>query len=83
MDFCHSKNIALFWGQKRFQKTRPLDKNLNIGFTWTPCETEGFYAYFTTVEQSETKEISTFVSHIIPDSSEDDEASLPPPDNKH
>ena len=45
----NSKNITLFWGQKRYTKTIPLDKNLSIGLTRMAPGSEAFTAYLATM----------------------------------
>ena len=77
----NSKNITLFWGQRRYTKTIPLDKSLNIGLTWTAPGSEAFAAYLATMPNDRVDGIQAFVSHIIPyNADSDDNASLQPKD---
>ena len=71
-----SKNITLFWSQRRFTKTVPLDKTTNVGLTTTAPGTRSFRAFCTTIESPETKQAQIFTTHITPDY-EDDESFQP------
>ena len=76
-----SKNVTLFWGQWKYAKTIPFDKNLNIGLTWMAPGDEEFIAYMETMPSNRVDQIQAFVSHIIPDDKDaDDDASMQPRD---
>ena len=76
-----SKYIRFFWGQQKYAKTIPLDKNLNIGLTWTAPGDEEFAAYMATMLNDRVDQIEAFVSHIIPDDEDaDNDASMQPKD---
>ena len=66
----NSKNITLFWGQRRYTKTILLDKNLNIGLTWSAPGSEAFTAY---MPNDRVDGIQAFVSHLIPESTDSDD----------
>ena len=65
-----SKNITLFWAQRRFTKTVPLDSKTNVGLTRSFC------AFCTTVTAPKTKQMNIFTTRVIPDE-EDDESFQP------
>ena len=71
-----SKNITLFWAQRRFTKTVPLDPKTNVGLTTTASGAQSFRAFCATVTNPETKEMNIFTTHVIPDE-EDDESFQP------
>ena len=71
-----SKNITLFWAQRRFTKTVPLDSKTNVGLTMTASGTGSFRAFCATVNHQETKEMNIFTTHVIPEE-EDDESFQP------
>ena len=71
-----SKNIMLFWSQRRFTKTVPLDTTTNVGLTATAPGTRSFRTFCATIESPETKQDQIFTTHIIPDD-EDDESFQP------
>ena len=71
-----SKNITLFWAQRHFKKTVPLDSKTNVGLTTTASGTRSFHAFCATVNSPETKEMNIFATHVIPDE-EDDESFQP------
>ena len=76
-----SKNVTLFWGQQKYAKTIPLDKNLNIGLTWMVPGDKEFTAYMAMIPSDRVDQIQAFVSHIIPDDQDaDDDASMQPRD---
>ena len=72
-----SKNILLFWSQRQFVKTVPLDPRTNVGLTTTAAGTRSYRAYCTTIDTQETKETNIFTTHVIP---KDDEESFQPTD---
>ena len=77
----NSKNITLCWGQQKYAKTILLDKNLNIGLTWTAPGDEVFTAYLAMMPSDRVDQIQAFVSHVIPDDEKtDDDASIQPKD---
>ena len=71
-----SKTITLFWSQRQFTKTVPLDKTTNVGLTTTAPGTRSFRAFCATMERPETNQMNIFTTHIIP-SDEDDESFQP------
>ena len=71
-----SKNITLFWAQRRFTKTVPLDSKTNVGLTTTASGARSFHAFCATVNGPETKELNIFTTHVIPEE-EDDESFQP------
>ena len=73
-----SKNITLFWAQRHFTKTVPLDPKTNVGITMTISGARSFRAFFATVNHSETKETNIFTTHVIPE--EEDDESIQPKD---
>ena len=72
-----SKNITLFWSQRRYTKTVPLDPTTNVGLTTTARGARAFRAFCGTLERPETRQNNIFTPHIIP---EDDEESFQPKD---
>ena len=73
-----SKNITLFWAQRRFTKTVPLDPKTNVGLTTTAPSTRDFRSCCTTVTTPETRQMNIFTTHVIPD--EEDNESFQPQD---
>ena len=73
-----SKNITLFWSQRCFANTVPLDPSTNMGLTTTASSARSFHAFCTTVAVPETTQPNIFTTHIIPD--EDDNDSFQPKD---
>ena len=71
-----SKNLTLFWAQRRFTKTVLLDSKTNVGLTMTASGARSLRAFCTTVSNPETKEMNIFSTHVIPDE-EDDESFQP------
>ena len=71
-----SKNITLFWAQRCFTKTVPLDSKMNVGLTTTASGARSFCAFCATVTTPETKQTNIFTTHVIPDE-EDDESFQP------
>ena len=55
-----SKNITLFWAQRRFTKIVPLDSRTNVGLTTTASGARSFRAFCATVNGPETKELNIF-----------------------
>ena len=77
----NSKNITLFGGQQKYAKTILLDKNINIGLTWTAPGDEEFTAYLAMMLNNRVDRIQAFVSHVIlDDENADDDASMQPRD---
>ena len=74
-----SKNITLFWAQRRFTKTVPNDTKMNVGLTTTASGAHSFRAFCATINVPETKQTNIFTMHIIQD--EDDEESFQPKDS--
>ena len=73
-----SKNITLFWAQRCFTKTVPLDSKTNVGLTMTASGARSFRAFCATVDSPETKQMNIFTTHVIPD--EEDNKSFQPKD---
>ena len=73
-----SKSITLFWSQRRFSKTVPLDPKTNVGLTTTASGARSFCAFCATVTVPETRQTNIFTTHIIPD--EEDDKSFQPKD---
>ena len=73
-----SKHITLFWAQRRFMKTVPLDPKTNMGLTMTASGERSFRAFCATVNVPETMQTNIFTTHIIAD--EDDNESFQPKD---
>ena len=71
-----SKNVTLFWAQRRFTKTAPLDSTTNVGLTTTASGARSFRTFCATVNAPETKQTNICTTHIIPDE-EDDESFQP------
>ena len=71
-----SKNITLFWSQRRFTKTVPLHPTTNVGMTTTASGARAFRAFCATLDHRETRQTNIFTTHIIPDD-EDDESFQP------
>ena len=84
-----SKNIMLFWSQRHFAKTVPLDPSTNMGLTMTASGAQSFHAFCATVDIPKTMQPNIFTTHVIPN--EDDNDSFqpkdpvdpPPQDNDH
>ena len=72
-----SKNITLFWSQRRFTKTVPLDPRTNVRLTTTAAGTRTYRAFCATLNAQETHEANIFTTHVILD---DDEESFQPSD---
>ena len=70
-----SKNITLFWAQRRYAKTVPLDTKMNVGLTTTAAGAHSFRAFCTTIKAPEAMQPNIFTMHVIPD--EDDESFQP------
>ena len=71
-----TKNITLFWSQRRFTKTVPLDPRTNVGLTTTAAGTRSYRAFCASIDTEETKVTNIFTTHVIPDD-EDDESFQP------
>ena len=71
-----SKNITLFWAQRRFTKAVPLDPKTNVGLTTTAPGARDFRSYGATVTTPETRQMNIFTTHVIQDE-EDDESFQP------
>ena len=84
-----SKHVVLFWDQRRYRKSIPLDTKLNIGFAKTASGYKRFATFMANVAHNwepETEQV-VFETHIIPvDEStaprqlDDDDMSFQPPD---
>ena len=70
-----SKSVTLFWAQRRFSKTVPLDTKTNVGLTTTASGARSFRAFCATIQTPETMQPNIFITHVIPD--EDDESFQP------
>ena len=71
-----SKNITLFWSQRRLMKTDPLDPRAYVGLTTTAAGTRSYRAFCAFINEEENKESNIFTTHVIPDN-EDDESFQP------
>ena len=67
-----SKNITLFWAQRRFTKTVRLDRKTNVGLTMTALGARSFRAFCTTVNHPETEEMNIFTACVIPEEEENE-----------
>ena len=72
-----SKNITLFWSQRLFTKTVPLDPRTNVGLTTTAAGTRSYRAYCATIDTQETEETNIFTTHVILDDDEEEESFQP------
>ena len=70
-----TKNVTLFWAQRRFSKTIPLDTKTNVGLTTTASGAHSFRAFCATIQTPETMQPNIFTTHVIPD--EDDKFFQP------
>ena len=66
-----SKNITLFWAQRRYMKTVPLDTKTNVGLTTTAAGARTFRAFSASIKAPETMQPNIFMTHVIPDDEED------------
>ena len=73
-----SKNITLFWSQRCFTKTVPLNPSTNVGLTTTASGAWSFRAFCATITVPETIQPNIFTMHIIPD--KDNDESFQPKD---
>ena len=73
-----SKHITLFWAQRCFAKTVPLDPKMNVGLTTTASGAWSFRAFCATINIPETVQTNIFATHVIPD--KDDDESFQPKD---
>ena len=74
-----SKNIMLFWNQRKHTKTVPLYPNINVGVT-TTAAAKKYKQCRSKMTTPETKEVIIFETHVIPPEDEDDNVSLQPED---
>ena len=72
-----SKTITLFWAQRRYAKTVPLDSKTNVGLTTTAAGARSFRAFCANIKVPETVQPNIFTTHVIPD---DDDESFQPKD---
>ena len=72
-----SKTITLFWAQRRYSKTVPLDSTTNVGLTTTAAGARSFRAFCANIKVPETVQHNIFTTHVIPD---DDDESFQPKD---
>ena len=68
----------LFWSQRWFAKTVPLDPTTNVGLTTTASGAHSFCTFCTTIGMPETKQTNIFSTHTIPD--DEDNESFEPKD---
>ena len=68
-----SKNITLFWAQRRYVKTVPLVTKTNVGLTTTAAGARSFRAFSASIKAPETIQSNIFTTHVIPDEDEDSE----------
>ena len=66
-----SKNITLFWAQRCYMKTVPLDTRTNVGLTTTATGDRSFRAFSDSIKAPETIQPNIFTTHVIPDNDED------------
>ena len=66
-----SKNITLFWSQRRFAKTVLLDPQTNVGLTTTASGARSYHAFCTSVDAEEMNQTNIFMTHVIPDDEDD------------
>ena len=59
-----SKNIMLFWNQRKHTKTVPLGPKLNVGITTTAAGAK-YKQYSFKMTSPETKEVNIFETHVI------------------
>ena len=71
-----SKNITLFWSQRRFTKTVPLDPRTNMGLTTTASGAQSYRTFCTSIDTAEMDQTNIFTTHVIPED-EDDESFQP------
>ena len=62
-----SKNIMLFWSQRRFGKTVPLDPRTNVGLTKTTSGARSYRAFCASIDAEEMNQTNIFTTHVIPD----------------
>ena len=67
-----SKHIMLFWSQRRFTKTVPLDPSTNVGLTTMASSAQSFRTFCATLDIPESRQTNLFMMHIIPDESDED-----------
>ena len=72
-----SKTITLFWAQRRYSKTVPLDSKTNVGLTRTAAGARSFRAFCANIKVPETVQPNIFTTYVIPD---DDDESFQPKD---
>ena len=77
-----SKNIMLYWNQRKHTKTVSLDPKLNVGITTTApgAKTAGAKKLKQYRSKMTTPENKSFETHMIPPEDEDDNVSLQPED---
>ena len=66
-----SKSIMIFWSQRHFSKTVPLDPKTNVGLTMTASGSQSFRAFCATITIPETRQTNILMTHIIPDEEDD------------
>ena len=71
-----SKSITLFWAQRCFTKTVPLDSKTKVGLTTTAPGAKSFCTFCATVTTPETIQTNIFTTHVVPEE-EDDESFQP------
>ena len=67
-----SKNITLFWSQRRFAKTVLLDPGTNVGLTTTASGARSYRAFCASIDAEEMNQTNIFTTHVIPDDEDDD-----------
>ena len=67
-----SKNITLFWSQRRFAKTVLLGLRTNVGLTTTTSRARSYRAYCATIDTVETMQHNIFTTDVIPDDEDND-----------
>jgi hypothetical protein len=69
----------MFWAQRKFTKTIPLDAKLNIGITRSSAGHKQFSAYVTAISDP-VSHLQIFESHILPSHESDDNPTANPSD---
>ena len=62
-----SKSIMIFWSQRHFSKTVPLNPKTNVGLPMTASGAQSFRAFCATFTIPKTRQTNIFMTHIIPD----------------
>jgi hypothetical protein len=72
----NSKEVKLYWGQRKFTRTAPLQRSSNVGVITTAGGIKKFTAFCSQVQDLEHLPALCFDAHLIPaDDDEDPEAT--------